>query len=77
MGRSKATTKKYNLQITCDGNPLHEGQYASLREISDYLHIPYHNLTDVCEGRRNSFTKWEECRFFPVIKIDKIENNTN
>jgi len=74
MGRTKANTKKYNLNISCEGEPLHDGEYCSLREISDYLNLPYNVITNVYEGRRNSFKRWEECKFFPTIRISNLKD---
>tara|TARA_Y100000004_G_scaffold196641_1_gene267369 strand:+ start:1816 stop:2046 length:231 start_codon:yes stop_codon:yes gene_type:complete len=73
MGRSKALTKKYELNVSMGENELHNEKYASLREISDYLGMSYSVVSDCFQGRRGSYTNWENCRYFPTIRINKIE----
>ena len=74
MGRKghENITPKYNCYISVMGEAVHNKQYPSLRQIGKELNIPYHTITDVYEGRRNSFTKYENIKFFPSLKITLI-----
>ena len=74
MGRAgkKNITLKYLCCVEVAGEEIHNKQYASLIQIGQDLNIPYHTLTDVYEGRRSSFTKYQNMKFFPTVKISLI-----
>jgi len=77
MGRKGQAniTLKYNCCVSIMGDEVHNKQYASLIEIGKDLNIPYHTITDVYEGRRNSFTKYEGIKYFPSFKITLIKDS--
>jgi len=79
MGRAgKENVKlKYVCSVVLMGEEVHNKQYPSLIQIGKELNIPYHTITDVYEGRRNSFTKYENMKFFPCVKIYKISDVIN
>ena len=69
---SNNTTPKYNCSIKYLGTEIHNKNYTSLKTLSDDIDMPYHTITDVFEGRRNSFMKYEDRKYFPAIKIMKL-----
>jgi hypothetical protein len=69
MPRSANKKLKYNLSVNCNGTQLHNENYCSLKEISNYLNIPYTTTTDIYEGRRKSMNKYSNCKFFPELSI--------
>ena len=71
---SKNKKKKYNLKVEVDGESRLDEDFCSLNEISKKLNIPYHTISDVYEGRRLSFNRFNERSFFPKITISKISN---
>jgi len=66
------TTPKYLCCITLMGDEVHRKEYASLKKLADDIDIPYHTITDVFEGRRNSFMKYKDRKYFPDISIQKL-----
>lgn len=66
------TTPKYNCCIHFMGKEIHNKKYASLKQMSNDIDIPYHTLTDVFEGRRCSYNKFKDRKFFPTINITRI-----
>ena len=66
---------KYVLSIKYDGNEVHSGEYTSLREVSKELCIPYHTICDYYEGRRKTFGRFSDCKFFPTIDISKKDSD--
>ena len=66
------TTPKYICSITYLGNEVHNEKYSSLKSLADAIDMPYHTITDVFEGRRNSFMKYENRKYFTSIKIMKL-----
>ncbi len=67
--------KKYNLKVELLGETKCDEDFCSLNEISKKLNIPYHTISDVYEGRRVSFNRYNKCEYFPVIKISKLVSN--
>lgn len=65
-------TPKYLCCIHILGNEVHKEQYPSLKKLAQDIDIPYHTITDVFEGRRNSFMKYKDKKFFPDIRITKL-----
>jgi hypothetical protein len=63
---------KYHCEITILGNVVLDESYSSLRKLAHNVDLPYHTITDVFEGRRGSYQKYENRKYFPVIKITKI-----
>jgi hypothetical protein len=68
------TTPKYLCCITFMGNEVHKKEYPSLKKLADDIDIPYHTITDVFEGRRSSFMKYKNRKYFPDISISKLSN---
>tara|TARA_R110000803_G_scaffold184748_1_gene247070 strand:- start:135 stop:437 length:303 start_codon:yes stop_codon:yes gene_type:complete len=66
------STMKYNCSITVMDNEVLNEDYSSLKKLADAIDIPYHTITDVFEGRRSSFMKYENKKYFPSIKIRKL-----
>jgi len=64
---------KYVLSVKYQDNEVHNGEYKSLREISKELNMPYHTISDFYEGRRETFGRFKDCKYFPTIIISKIE----
>lgn len=75
MRPQNSTNKKlkYILKVNVQDEEVHYGYYPSLREISKELNMPYHTISDYYEGRRNSFGRFKDCKYFPTISINKIE----
>lgn len=65
-------TPKYLCCINLLGKEVHREQYASLKKLAMDIDIPYHTITDVFEGRRNSFMKYKDKKYFPDIQITKL-----
>ena len=76
MPRTKNVTPKYNLKVMLEDDLLHDNNYCSLLEISEYMKFPYTSITDIYEGRRKSLNKYQKCRFFPNMEITKIALST-
>ena len=75
MRPQNSTNKKmkYVLSVKYEDNEIHNEKYTSLREISKELNIPYTTITDYYEGRRGTFGRFKECKYFPTINISKLE----
>jgi hypothetical protein len=69
---SNNTTPKYNCSIIYLGTEIHNKNYTSLKTLSDDIDMPYHTITDVFEGRRNSFMKIRRPKIFPGYKYSKV-----
>ena len=76
---SQNVKPKYHCEITILGNVVLDESYSSLRKLAHSVDLPYHTITDVFEGRRGSYQKYENRKYFPIIKITKIcdEKNNN
>ena len=68
------TTMKYNCSIIVMESEVHNCDYSSLRKLALDINIPYHTITDVFEGRRGSYMKYQHNKFFPIIKISKLSD---
>jgi len=68
--------KRYNLKVVLMGETKCDEDFCSLAEISKKLNIPVHTITDVYEGRRLSFNRFNKCEFFPTISITKKDDDT-
>ena len=66
---------KYRCQIILMGNVVLDENYSTLRNLANGVDLPYHTITDVFEGRRNSFMRYEDRRYFPSIKITKLDED--
>lgn len=65
-------TPKYLCSIILMGDEVHRKEYSSLKKIADEIDMPYHTITDVFEGRRSSFMKYKDKKYFPDIRITKL-----
>lgn len=70
---SKNKKMKYMLSVKYGDNEVHSGLYPSLREVSKELNIPYTTITDYYEGRRGTFGRFKDFKYFPTINISKVE----
>lgn len=70
---SKNKKMKYSLSVKYGDNEVHNEKYTSLREVSKELNIPYTTITDYYEGRRGTFGKFKDFKYFPTIIITKVE----
>lgn len=68
------TTLKYNCCITILGEVVLNENYTTLKKLSKSIDIPYDTVTDVFEGRRASYMKWCDKKYFPSISITRIIN---
>lgn len=68
---------KYRCEIILMGNVVLDESYTSLRNLAKGADLPYHMITDVFEGRRNSFMKYQNKKYFPTIKITKLTEEKN
>jgi hypothetical protein len=66
------STLKYICSIHFMGEVIHNEKYASLKKLAEGIDIPYHTVTDVFEGRRCSYNKFKDRKFFPNIRIMKL-----
>ena len=66
------TTPKYRCVVTLMGEKVVDDDFTSLKKVAEVVDIPYHTITDVFEGRRNSFMKYKNKKFFPDISIIKL-----
>ena len=65
---------KYHCEITILGNVVLDESFTTLRKLAHSVDLPYHTITDVFEGRRGSYQKYENRKYFPIIKISKISD---
>ena len=74
---SKNKKEKYNLRVELMGETKCDENFVSLGDISKKLNIKYHTISDVYEGRRVSFNRFNNCEFFPKISITKLDQPNN
>ena len=72
---SKNKKPKYNLRVELMGETQCDENFCSLGEIGKKLNMKYHTISDVYEGRRVSFNRFNECEYFPKISITKLNTN--
>tara|TARA_R100001086_G_scaffold37268_1_gene16646 strand:+ start:260 stop:511 length:252 start_codon:yes stop_codon:yes gene_type:complete len=69
-----AKTNKYRCEIEVMGEIVLCDDYATLKVIADETEIPYHTIADVFEGRRTSFMKYSNTKYFPNLRITKLSD---
>ena len=72
---SKNKRLKYRLVIELMGETKCDEYFTTLSELSKKIGIPYHTISDVYEGRRVSFNRWDKCPYMPKISISKLNSN--
>lgn len=68
----KNKTNKYRCEIDVMGEKVLSEDYATLKHIADETEIPYHTIADIFEGRRTTFTRYKDTKYFPNLKITKL-----
>ena len=72
---SKNKKLKYRLLIEIMGETKCDEKFTTLQELSKKIGIPYHTISDVYEGRRVSFNRWNNCPYMPKIQITKLNTD--
>ena len=67
----KSKKNKWVCVIHIDGTEVHNKNYMSLEDIGDDIGLSKNICYDL-SSRKTSFKKYKDCKFFPVISINRL-----